>query len=102
MVVKIEDIQDGRWVNIEATVKEIWDNEHPMIRQVGLLKDSSGIVKFVAWEKSDLPLLELDTTYRLEGMPVTEFEDRLGVALVSTTEITRISPRREKDKVPVA
>ncbi len=94
MVIKIEDLKAGKWANLEVTVKEIWENEHLAIRQVGILKDSSGIVKFVAWEKSNLPLLELNGTYRLEGMPVTEFEERLGVALVATTEITRI---RSKD-----
>ena len=94
MVIKIEDLKARKWANLEVTVKEIWENEHPAIRQVGLLKDSSGIVKFVTWEKSDLPLLEEGGTYRFEGMPVTKFEDRLGVALVATTEITRI---RSKD-----
>lgn len=90
MVIKIEDIKPDRWVNIEATVMELWDNEHPAIRQVGLLKDSSGIVKFVSWEKSVQPLLELGKTYRLEGMPVTQYEDRLGVALVRTTLVTPV------------
>lgn len=90
MVIKIEDLKPDKWANLEVTVKEIWNNEHPAIRQVGLLKDSSGIVKFVAWEKSGLPLLELDGIYRLEGLPVTEFDERLGVALVATTVITRI------------
>lgn len=90
MVKKIEDLIAGKWANIEATVKELWDNEHPAIRQIGLLKDSSGIVKFVSWETSNKPLLKEGATYKLEGMPVTEFEERLGVALVVTTEITRV------------
>lgn len=96
MVKKIEDLQPEKWANIEATVQELWDNEHPAIRQVGILKDSSGIVKFVSWEVSNKPLLEQGQTYRLEGMPVTKFEDRLSVAIVNTTEITRISSRQTK------
>ena len=94
MVRKIEDVKVDTWVNLEAEVLELWENEHPLIRQVGLLKDSSGIVKFVAWERSNLPLLEEGITYKLEGMPVSEFEDRLSVALVSTTVITRISTQQ--------
>lgn len=90
MVRMIEDLVAGKWANIEATVLQIWENSHPSIRQVGVLKDSSGIVKFVSWEKSNLPLLEEGVAYRFEGVPVTEFEDRLSVALVSTTEITRV------------
>lgn len=94
MVRKIEDIEIDKWVNLEAEVFELWENEHTLIRQVGLLKDTSGIVKFVSWEKSNLPLLEKGITYRLEGMPVSKFEDRLSVALVSTTVITRISAQQ--------
>lgn len=94
MVRKIEDMEDGKWVNLEVEVFDLWDNEHPLIRQVGILKDASGIVKFVSWEKSNLPLLEQGITYRLEGMPITEFDGRLSVALVSTTVITRISAKQ--------
>jgi replication factor A1 len=94
MVRKIEDIEVDKWVNLEAEVLELWNNEHTLIRQVGILKDTSGIVKFVSWEKSNLPLLEEGITYRLEGMPVSEFEGRLSVAMVSTTIITRISAQQ--------
>ena len=94
MVRKIEDIQVDTWVNLEVEVLELWPNEHTLIRQVGILKDTSGIVKFVSWEKSNLPLLEEGITYRLEGMPVSEFEGRLSVAMVSTTAITRISAQQ--------
>jgi replication factor A1 len=94
MVRKIEDIEVDKWVNLEAEVLELWENEHTLIRQVGILKDTSGIVKFVSWEKSNLPLLEQGITYRLEGMPVSEFEGRLSVAMVSSTVITRISAQQ--------
>lgn len=96
MVRKIEDIEVDKWVNLEVEVLELWHNEHPLIRQVGILKDTSGIVKFVSWEKSNLPLLEEGITYRLEGMPVSVFEGRLSVAMVSTIVITRISPQQTK------
>lgn len=98
MVRKIEDLIVGKWCNIEAKVLELWDNEHTLIRQVGILKDSSGIVKFVSWELSNQPLLEEGITYRFEGMPVSEFEDRLSVAIVSTTVITRLST--EQSEIP--
>ena len=98
MVRKIEDLIVDKWANIEVKVLELWENEHTLIRQVGILKDSSGIVKFVSWEKSNLPLLEEGVTYRLEGVPVSEFEGRLAVALVSTTEITRITA--EQSEIP--
>ena len=90
MVRKIEDLIVDKWANIEVEVLELWDNEHTLIRQVGILKDATGIVKFVSWEKSNQPLLEQGVTYRLEGMPVSEYEGRLAVAIVATTTITRI------------
>lgn len=100
MVKKIDILESGVWANIEAEVKEIWNNEHPAIRQVGILKDSSGIIKFVSWEVSDKPLLQEGETYSFEGMPVTSYEDRLSVAIVKTTVITRISPKRDDSEIP--
>ena len=89
-ITAIEDIVPEKWVNLEATVQQIWDNKHPAIRQVGILKDDTGIVKFVSWNISDLPLLEEGIEYRFKGMPVTEFDGRYSVAMVSTTKIERV------------
>lgn len=91
MAVKnIEDVQEGKWVELIAEVFQVWDSEHSSIRQVGLLKDDTGIIKFVSWEKSNKPLLQLGETYRLAHLPVSGYEDMLSVAIVSTSEIERI------------
>ena len=47
MVIKIEDLKAGKWANLEVTVKEIWDNEHAAIRQVGIMKRGIGILLLV-------------------------------------------------------
>lgn len=94
-VILIEELKADKWAEIEVEVMQLWDNEHPAIRQVGLLKDDSGIVKFVAWEISDQPLLELDGKYHLSHLPVNEFEGRLSVGIVSTTEIERLKYQAE-------
>lgn len=94
MIKRIDELKPDSWSDIEVTVQELWDNDHPAIRQVGILKDASGIIKFVSWEKSDQPLLEEGETYRINSTPVTKFEDRLSVALVSTTLITRLSAKQ--------
>ena len=99
-ITPIEDLQIEKWANIEAKVSQLWDNDHESIRQVGLLEDDTGIVKFISWEKSNQPLLEEGVTYRLKRMPVTEFENRLSVALVSTSEITRLG--ETQTEIPTA
>lgn len=96
MTKNIEDLENGAWENIEAEVLTIWENEHPAIRQVGLLKDATGIVKFVSWEKSNLPLVEEGITYQFLGVPVTSYNDRLSASLVRTTVITRVSEQRQE------
>ena len=89
-ITAIEDLIEGKWANLEVRVSQLWENDHEAIRQVGLLEDDTGIVKFVSWEKSNHPLLEEGATYRIRRLPVTKYEDFLSVALVSTTEIERI------------
>lgn len=97
---EIKDIATDNWVTLTAKVIQIWDNESPSIRQVGLLQDDTGIVKFVSWEKSNKPILQLDKTYKLTSMPVSTYQDRYSVAIVSTTDIERVEP--EQKEVPVA
>jgi len=96
-ITAIEDITPEKWVNLEATVLQIWMNDHPAIRQVGVLQDDTGIVKFVSWNVSNLPLLELGMVYQFKAMPVTEYEGRYSVAMVSTTEIERLTMKPEPE-----
>lgn len=97
----IEDLNADKWAHIEVKAEQIWDNDHPAIRQVGVLTDDTGIIKFVAWEKSNLPLLEEGVTYRIGKVVVTEYDGKLQVAFVSTTEIERVGVP-EQSEIPVA
>jgi replication factor A1 len=90
MTTTIEYMRDGEWCDIEVEVLQIWDNEHPAIRQVGIVRDETGIVKFVAWEKSDLPLMEKDVMYKIRNVVVSAYEDRLQISLNSNTTIARV------------
>ena len=94
-ITAIEDIVPEKWVNLEATVLQLWDNNHPAIRQVGILRDDTGIVKFVSWNISNLPRIEEGVTYRFKAMPVTEYEKQYSVAMVATTEIERLETPKE-------
>ena len=86
----IEDVLNTQWVEIEAEVIQIWDNETEAIKQVGILKDDTGIIRFVSWEKSNKPLLVEGITYHFKNLPVSEFEDKLSVGIVATSEIERV------------
>lgn len=85
----IEDLKADSWSVIEVKVEQVWENNHPAIRQVGVFTDDTGIIKFVSWEKSNLPLMEEGVVYTIGKVVVTKFEDKLQVALVATTEIRR-------------
>lgn len=86
----IEDVLNTQWVELEAEVIQLWDNNSEAIRQVGLLKDDTGIIKFVSWEKSNKPLLVEGITYHFKKLPVSEFEGRLSVGIVGSSEIKRV------------
>lgn len=79
------------WVDLNAKVLELWEPGSDSIAQVGLLGDSSGVRKFVAWEKSELPALEEGEIYDLENVVTDEYEGKYSVKLTSTTEITQLT-----------
>ncbi|MCK4500733.1 hypothetical protein KAU11_09545, partial [Candidatus Babeliales bacterium] len=81
-------------------VEQLWESDHSAIRQVGVFTDDTGIIKFVSWEKSNLPLMEEGVIYRIGKVPVTEFDERLQVALVGTTEITRVEQTETLAETP--
>lgn len=91
MYTKISDLKENKWADIQnVEVDQLWENEHPSIKQVGLLKDETGIVKFVSWTKSDHPLVQEGATYNIKSMPVSSYNDYLSVAFVKTTKIERV------------
>lgn len=100
MGTKIEDLKDGQWHDVTAKVIQIWDNEHAAIRQVGIIGDETGIVKFVAWEKSNLPLVEAEVTYDFRNIVVSEFDGKLQTAFNSNTIIERVGVQSELPDAP--
>lgn len=98
MSTTIEDLKDGQWCDIEVEVIQLWDNEHPAIRQVGIMGDDTGIVKFVSWEKSNLPLMEIEGKYCISNVVVSAYEDRLQISLNTNTTIARVGG--EQTEIP--
>jgi replication factor A1 len=87
--VKIKDInKDGMWVSLNARVVQLWENDKSSISQIGLLGDETGTIKFVAFTKSDLPLLEEGKSYHFSNLVTDSWQGRFSVKLNKTTVIT--------------
>jgi len=78
------------WVDIRATVVELWDPRADAVAQVGLLGDETGTIKFTKWSKSDLPELSEGTSYELRNVVTDEYEGRFSVKLNRTTTIEEL------------
>jgi Single-stranded DNA-binding replication protein A (RPA), large (70 kD) subunit and related ssDNA-binding proteins len=88
-LVKIKDInKDGMWVSLNSKVVQIWENDKSSISQIGLLGDETGTIKFVAFTKSDLPLLEEGKSYHFSSLVTDSWQGRFSVKLNKTTVIT--------------
>jgi replication factor A1 len=88
-LVKIKDInKDGMWVSLKAKVVQLWENDKSSISQIGLLGDETGTIKFVAFTKSDLPLIEDGKSYHFSNLVTDSWQGRFSVKLNKTTVIT--------------
>ena len=79
------------WVDIRATVVELWDPRADAVAQVGLLGDETGTIKFTKWSKSDLPELEEGKSYSLRNVVTDEYQGRFSVKLNRTTTIEELN-----------
>jgi len=82
--------EDEQWVDLRVEVVDLWEPGSDSIAQVGLLGDESGTIKFVAFETSDLPLLDEGQAYELSNVVTDEYQGRYSVKLNRTTTITEI------------
>jgi replication factor A1 len=87
--------EDEQWVDVRVKVVDLWDPGHESIAQVGLVGDESGTKKFVAFETSDLPLLEEGETYRLGNVVTDEYQGNVSIKLNRTTTIEVIDEEIE-------
>jgi Single-stranded DNA-binding replication protein A (RPA), large (70 kD) subunit and related ssDNA-binding proteins len=89
--VQVGDIdEDEQWIDVRATVAELFESDSDAISQAGLLGDESGTTRFVAFETSDLPLLEAGQSYELTNLVTDEYQGRYSVKLNKTTDITEL------------
>lgn len=94
--VDVDEInQDGQWVTVRGQVADLWDNDTDSISQVGLFSDGTGRVRFVAWEKSQVPLLAEGQSYELQGVATEEYEGQYSISLNSQTEVEQVTEEFE-------
>jgi len=86
--VNLDEITEAeQWVDITATVADLWEPRSDSIAQVGLLGDETGTIKFTKWAKSDLDELSEGQAYRLGNVVTDEYQGQYSVKLNSTTTI---------------
>jgi replication factor A1 len=85
----IADVAPGEWVTIEGKVVSILSPPSPSIAQSGIIADSTGAIRFVAWAKANAPKMQEGAWYRIESAVVDEFR---GVANVKIHSGTTIKP----------
>jgi len=90
-IVGVDEVDDDeQWVDLEVEVDQLWDPNSDSIAQVGLLADTTGRIKFVSWETSDLPALEEGQSYAISNVVTDEYEGDYSVKLNKTTEIVAL------------
>ncbi len=76
------------WISLKAKVVQLWESDKSSISQVGLLGDETGIIKFVAFSKSELPLIEEGKSYHFSKLVTDSWQGRFSVKLNKATVIT--------------
>jgi replication factor A1 len=85
----IADVVPGEWVTIEGKVVAILSPVSPSIAQSGIIADTTGAIRFVAWAKANAPEMRQDAWYRIESAVIDEFK---GVANLKIHSGTSVKP----------
>ncbi|WP_332450476.1 nucleotide-binding protein [Methanoculleus sp.] len=90
---QMSEIVPGEWVTIEGKIVALTPSLSPSIAQNGIIADSSGAMRFVAWARGDPPAMEYGHWYRIESAVVDEYKGAPNLKIHSGTTIARM----EKD-----
>ncbi|WP_292364075.1 MULTISPECIES: nucleotide-binding protein [unclassified Methanoculleus] len=86
----ISEIVPGEWVTIEGKIVALTPPVSPSIAQTGIIADSSGAMRFVAWARGNPPAMEYGHWYRLESAVVDEYRGAPNLKIHSGTTISRM------------
>ena len=84
---KIADVAPGEWVSIEGKIVALSAPASPAIAQSGIIADDSGGIRFVAWAKSNAPLMTEGSWYTIESAVVDEFKGIASLKIHSGTTV---------------
>ncbi|MFA7198033.1 MAG: nucleotide-binding protein [Methanoculleus sp.] len=90
---QMSEIAPGEWVTIEGKIVALTPSLSPSIAQNGIIADSSGAMRFVAWARGNPPAMEYGHWYRIESAVVDEYKGAPNLKIHSGTTIARM----EKD-----
>ncbi|MFB6174984.1 MAG: UvrD-helicase domain-containing protein [Candidatus Nanohalobium sp.] len=68
--------EEDELVEIEARVEKLWESDSDKISQTGLLGDSTGAIRFVAWSSTAPPELEQGRRYSFADLMVVDNDGR--------------------------
>lgn len=93
---QISEVAPNDWVTIEGKVVALTRPVSPSMAQTGIIADSSGAIRFVAWARGNPPAMEYGRWYRIESAVIHEYKGTPSLDIHSGTTISGI----EKD-IPV-
>ncbi|MCX8172461.1 MAG: replication protein A [Archaeoglobaceae archaeon] len=104
-MVKISELETGKWVSLKAKVVQLWEPSSPTIAQTGLIGDETGTARFVVWTDAGRVRLEEGKSYLFEKVAVEEY---MGIKSVKVKRVSvvkeiaeRIDVKEEKKEVEV-
>lgn len=80
-------VYDENRIHLTAMVYQLWDNNSNKIQQVGLLKDRTGIIKFISWQNGNTPILQLNRYYRFLNLKKNVYNGNLELVIDRHSEI---------------
>lgn len=95
--------EPDNWITAKGEILQLWDNDADSIRQVGLLGDETGRIKFTRWATDESEVqLEEGEVYGFESVVTGEFNDSMQLEINSNSSITHLNenltiPDRENE-----
>jgi replication factor A1 len=100
---KIADVTPGEWVTVEGRIVALSAPASPAIAQSGIIADDTGSMRFVAWTKSNAPVMTAGSWYRIESAVIDEFKGISSLKIHSGTTVKESGTDRSliPDAVPI-
>jgi DNA helicase-4 len=82
--------EEGDRVSVTARVDRLWEDTHETQQQAGVLEDTTGTSKFVAWKNDNPPEVVADTWYKLEELRVNEYNGEQQLVIDDSSHVIEL------------